>query len=72
MDSKKEWFGEVRWCEDDLIVALKDHGYPATENNIAKLYSICTSHRFTDHMIEAGWEFMHSNIRYENGWDKGE
>ena len=31
----EEWFGQVRWCEDDLKAALEDQGYPVTENNIA-------------------------------------
>lgn len=34
---KDEWFGTVRWNEDDLANALQLHDYPATEENIAKL-----------------------------------
>ena len=69
---KDKWFGQVRWCEEDLMGALEDQGYPATENNIAKLYSLCNSHWFTDHMIEAGWEYINNNIGYGDGWDKKE
>lgn len=65
----EKWFGQVRWCEDDLKMALEDQGYPATENNIAKLYEICQSHWFTDHMIEVGWQYMYDNIGYGDGWD---
>lgn len=65
-----EWFGIVRWCEDDLKCALEDKGYPATENNIAKLHSICSPHFFTDVMIERGWEFMHDSIGNDDSWDK--
>lgn len=64
-----EWFGQVRWCEEDLKTALEAQGYPVTENNISKLYDICSSHWFTDHMIEAGWEYMYNWIGYEDGWD---
>lgn len=67
---KEEWFGQVRWCEDDLKVALEDKGYPVTENNIAKLYTLCDSHWFIDQMIEAGWEYMHNIIGYGDGWDE--
>lgn len=67
-----EWFGKVRWCEDDLKAALEDRGYPVTENNVDKLFVICNSHWFTDYMIEAGWEYMYSNIGDGDGWDKFE
>jgi hypothetical protein len=71
-DDEDDWFGIVRWCEDDLKAALEDQGYPVTENNIAKLYGLCSHHRFTDHMIEAGWEYMYSSIGYGDEWDKPE
>lgn len=67
-----EWFGKVRWCEDDLKSALNTQGYPVTKNNIAKLYDICSHHCFTDCMIEAGWEYMYNMIGYDDGWDKYE
>ena len=66
----KEYFGDVVWCEDDLKTALKDQGYPATENNIEKLYNLCNNDQFTDHMIEAGWEYIYDNIGYGEGWDE--
>lgn len=65
----EEWFGQVRWCEEDIKAALEDRGYPVTENNIAKLSNLCNSHWFTDHMIEAGWEYMYNNIGCGDGWD---
>ena len=65
-----EWFGQVRWCDDDLKVALEDQGYPVTENNIAKLYALCDKHWFTDQMIEAGWEYINAQIGYGDGWDE--
>lgn len=64
-----EWFGQVRWCEEDLRNALECCDYPVTENNIAKLYAICDKHWFTDVMIEAGWQYMYENIGYDDGWD---
>ena len=65
-----EWFGMVRWCESDIEEALRYQGYPVTENNIAKLYNLLNSHWFTDHMIEAGWEYMYDQIGYGDGWDE--
>ena len=66
----KEWFGEVRWCEDDLKAALAEQGYPTTENNIAKLYAACDHHRFADQMIESGWDYIYNQIGDGDGWDK--
>lgn len=65
-----EWFGMIRWHEDDLKEALEYQLHPATENNIAKLRSICNSHWFTDHLIQSGWEYMYSHIGNGDGWDK--
>lgn len=65
-----EWFGVVRWCRDDIISALTDKGYPVTENNINKLESLCKHHWFSDHMIEAGWDYINFNIGNGKGWDK--
>ena len=64
------YFGEVRWCKEDLETALKDRGLPVTENNINKLYVICSHHQFNDYMIEAGWDFIYSSINNHNNWDK--
>ena len=66
---EREWFGQVRWCEEDLINALECCDYPVTDNNIAKLYAICDKHWFVDVMIEAGWQYMYENIGYGDGWD---
>ena len=72
MENRKEWFGEVRWCEEDLKNALEVQGYPVTENNIAKLYEACNSHWFTDFMVERGWEYMYDMIGSDDTWDKYE
>ena len=61
---KNEWFGTVRWNEDDLANALELHDYPATEENIAKLREMCDNHWFTDYMIESGWSY---NYCADNG-----
>ena len=59
----KEWFGIVRWCEEDLIAGLVDNGFPATENNVGELLChICNDHGFCDHMIAAGWDYIQAVI----------
>ena len=65
-----EWFGQVRWCDEDLENALEVQGYPVTENNIEKLRAWCNTHGFTDDMIEAGWKYMYNTIGLGDGWDE--
>ena len=67
-----EYFGEVKQYEDDLKNVLEVREFPLTENNIAKLRTICESHWFTDFIIEAGLTFMYNNIGNGDGWDKYE
>lgn len=70
MENKNDWFGIVRWCEDDLINALEVMEYPVTENNIAKLRKLCESNAFIGVMVEAGWDFMYNKIGNDDTWDK--
>lgn len=64
-----EWFGVVRWCDDDIKNALETQRVTVTENNIEKLRNMCSHHSFTDMMIEQGWEFMYDMIA-QNNWEK--
>lgn len=57
-----EYFGKVRWCDEDLTNALEEHGIPATERNINMLREQCERHDFTDFMVSAGWDFINSAI----------
>ena len=66
-----EWFGVVRWCDDDIKNALEIQGIAVTENNVDKLHRMCSHHSFTDMMIEQGWEFIYSMIA-QNDWEKEE
>lgn len=65
-----EWFGVVRWCDNDLESALEQEGYPATENNITKLWCLCNHHSFEDVMIERGCEHLSDLILQNDGWDE--
>ena len=70
--TEDKWFGKVRWCIEDLENALETQGYPVTENNVSKLYELCSKHWFEDHMIEIGWEYMYNHIGCGDGWDEYE
>lgn len=64
-----EYFGEVRWCRDDLYdVAMRELGYDViSESNRAEIENLVddimneciNSSHLEDHMIEAGWEYLH-------------
>ena len=64
-----EWFGVVRWCDDDIKNALETQGIAVTENNVDKLHRMCSHHSFTDMMIEQEWEFMYDMIA-QNDWEE--
>lgn len=58
-----DWFGIVRWCNDDLVVAMGEDGIEVTQDNIDALRIACENdHHFTDRMIEAGWDTIHYMI----------
>lgn len=68
MEENQEWFGIVRWCEEDLKSALEENGFPVTDKNVAELYNRLQHHSFTDCMIATGWDFINdtiSNLDYE-------
>ena len=55
--SDGEWFGVVRWCNEDIKFALADHGFSTCNENVdAVRASIESNHHFTERMVEAGWE----------------
>lgn len=57
--TNNDWFGVVRWCDDDIVCLLKDMCIEPTEDNVAKVRCACeNNHYFTDSMIEAGWNTM--------------
>lgn len=68
-NNNTEWFGIVRWCDEDLKNALEVQGITATESNIEKLHNMCSHHSFTDMMIERGWEIMYDMIA-QNDWEE--
>lgn len=55
---EKEWFGVVRWCDDDIREALEKRGLKASQDNVDEVRCRCESHHFTDGMIEAGWDAL--------------
>ena len=62
-DDEPEWFGVVRWCDEDIAAELELLNYPDTPEAVAIVKKGLDSHWFTDHMISSGFEYMDSIIR---------
>lgn len=59
---EEDWFGVVRWCDEDLEEALRKFGYEPTADAVALIRANCEHHAFKDRMIEAGWDMIDSYI----------
>ena len=53
-----DYFGIVRWCEQDLFDALREHGIPFTDENLSALLKSVDTKWFKDVMVEAGWNYI--------------
>lgn len=60
---EKEWFGVVRWCNDDIRESLEKYGMKTSQDNVDEVRWRCESHHFTDGMIEAGWDALDNIIQ---------
>lgn len=59
-------FCEIRWCVEDLLVAMDMHGIELTDGNIDKaLKAVGYLH---DRSVEEGWETMDVLLGLED-WD---
>ena len=61
-DDEPEWFGVVRWRDEDISDELEDIGYPCTPDAVALVKRDLMTHWFTDHMIDAGYDYIRSVI----------
>ena len=62
MHEDGEWFGIVRWCNEDIEEALRQRGIPVTQHNVDEIRVRCEHHFFADAMIETGWNMIDSYI----------
>jgi hypothetical protein len=64
--SNNEYFGIVRWCNDDIASKLADMGIETSEEKIAAVRKNCENNKFfRDTMIQAGWDMIEEAIREE-------
>lgn len=60
------WFGVVRWCDADIVSALKEDGFAVTDDNVSRVRRQLEHHSFTDVLIERGWDHIHTVIDQMN------
>ena len=65
-DRRPEWFGVVRWCEDDIRAELYNLGYEDTPEAISLIRTKMEHGSFTGGMIETGWDYIHAYIQSES------
>ena len=58
-----EYFGEVRWHDEDIANELELLDYPHTPEAVSIVKADLDNHWFTDHIIGAGFEYIDSIIR---------
>lgn len=56
--SDPDVFGAIDWDDEDIAKALTKHGYDPTEEMVSIIRNCCEHHRFTDAMIESGWNMI--------------
>jgi hypothetical protein len=61
-EDNAEWFGQVRWSEDDIANALDRNHYTPSPEAIAIIRKECEHHNFTDRQIECGWDVIDTYI----------
>ena len=58
----EEYFGMVRWNEDDLRNALEENDVRPTDERVAQLRKLCESSSFEEAMIGAGWDIIYGYV----------
>lgn len=61
-NEKEDWFGKVRWCNEDIKAAMEGRGIDPSQEDIFEIRNKLEHHSFTDHMISAGWDFINQVI----------
>lgn len=61
MADGENYFGVVRWCDDDLRGAIEESGNIPTDELVSHLRTLCEK-PLCDMMIERGWEVISSLI----------
>lgn len=59
--NNEDWWGIVRWCDEDVENALELGEIEPTKENVAKVRNMIERH-ITDFMIECGWEMIYDAI----------
>lgn len=58
-----EWFGVVRWNDEDIVDTLSRTGYIWNDDQIGVIRSMCEHHNFTDMMIQP-WVGLYLQVHF--------
>jgi hypothetical protein len=65
MENNNNYFGVVRWCEEDVADAIETQGFEPTEENVKTVMSELNEMALTAVMIQAGWDYLYSLVNEE-------
>lgn len=71
-EPKEDWFGKVRWCDDDIVDALQFKCINPTDEKVSLVRRQLEHHGFQDHQIGSGWDYIYSTIDNLNFDEDGE
>lgn len=72
-DVDANYFGVIKWCNDDIWDAFAYHCYDFTGEDIDDVRAVLEGDAFREHMIAAGWDFIyevvHNHMREKEAID---
>lgn len=65
MENNNNYFGIVRWCEEDVANAIKEQGFEPTEENVKIVMGTLNESAFISFMVQAGWDYLYNIVNQE-------
>ena len=64
MSKNSNFFGIVRWTNEDIALAFESADFDCTDEDIAAIRKACNARIYgiRDAMTEAGWNFIHNDV----------
>ena len=62
MKEDVNYFGVVRWCDEDIKAALRDLEYSDCDKNVSIIREQCMHRCFVEAMEATGWHYISSYI----------
>lgn len=65
MENNNNYFGIVRWCEEDVADAIETQGFEPTEENVKAVMAEFSEAALQTTMIQAGWDYLYNLVNEE-------